>query len=85
LKTVVERGQPTLDRINSLGKNMMQIQNSLGNKQGMSAYYLDLLQREGFRPGENMKGMGQAFYDAIAASHRKNRIEDVFRNELGNN
>jgi len=79
------RSQGSLDRLNEVGKNMKQIQDSLGNKQGMSAYYLDLLQRQGFRPNENLKGMDQKFYDAIAASHRVNRIEDVFKNELGNN
>jgi len=79
------RSQSSLDRLNEVGKNMKQIQDSMGNKQGMSAYYLDLLQRQGFRPNENLKGMDQKFYDAIAASHRVNRIEDVFKNELGNN
>lgn len=85
IKTFVQRAQPTLDKINSIGKNMMQIQDSLGNKQGMSAYYLDLLQREGFRPNENLSGMDQKFYDAIAAGHKQNRIEDVFKKGLGNN
>src|SRR5882724_4918033 len=79
------RSQGSLDRLNEVGKNMKQIQDSLGNKQGMSAYCLDLLQRQGFRPNENLKGMDQKFYDAIAASHRVNRIEDVFKNELNNN
>lgn len=81
----VNINQPTLDRLNDVGKNMKQIQDTLGNKQGMSAYYLDLLQRQGFRPNENIKGMDQKFYDAIANSHRENRIEDVFKKELKNN
>ena len=76
--------QSSIDRVNQVGANMKQIQDSLGNKQGMSAYYLKLLQDQGFRPNENLKGMDQKFYDAISASHRQNRIEDVFKNELGN-
>src|SRR5258705_9782729 len=40
--------QASINRINEIGVNMLHIQDSLGNKQGMSAYYLKLLHDEGF-------------------------------------
>jgi hypothetical protein len=79
--------EPVIGRLNQVGKNMMQIQDSLGNKQGMQSYYLNLLQRQGLAPNENMAGMGAEFYKAIAAAHKSvgNRIQDVFDDAKGSN
>lgn len=73
----IKNSQAVVNRLNAGISNLARVQDHEGTD--TSAYLIDSMIQQGFRPGTEVQGLPQKVYDAIKASHRSNRIEDAFK------